>query len=86
MEKQENIINRIGSSLQNNLSFKLLTIGILVLILLIPKVMIMSLINERSQNAQLAINDVMDKWSHSQTVSGYNPYHSLQKNGLSLKK
>ncbi|NQU84500.1 MAG: cell envelope integrity protein CreD [Mariniphaga sp.] len=69
-EKQENILDRFGISFHSTLSFKLITIGILVLILLIPKIMILSLINERSENAKSATNEVMDKWSHNQTIAG----------------
>lgn len=69
-EKQENILDRFGLSFHRTLSFKLITIGFLVLILLIPKMMILSLINERSANAEIAIKEVMSKWSNKQTITG----------------
>ncbi|WP_346857707.1 cell envelope integrity protein CreD [uncultured Draconibacterium sp.] len=69
-EKQENLLDKIGISFHRKLSFKLVTIGILVLLLLIPKFMILSLINERSSNATVAIHEVMSKWSNEQIISG----------------
>ena len=69
-EKQENILDRLGISFHRTLSFKLFTIGILVLLLLIPKIMILSLISERSNNADEAINEVMSKWSGNQEITG----------------
>jgi inner membrane protein len=69
-EKQENLLDKIAISFHRKLSFKLVTIGLLVLILLIPKMMIMSLIFERSSNADNAIVEVMSKWSNEQVITG----------------
>lgn len=69
-QNQENILDKVGISFHRKLSFKLITIGILILFLLIPKMMILSLINERSLNAQSAISEVMSKWSDNQIISG----------------
>lgn len=70
MEKQENILDRLGISFHRTLSFKLLVIGMLILILLIPKVMIMELIGERQSNSFQVVNEVMSKWSNEQLISG----------------
>jgi inner membrane protein len=69
-EKQENLLDKIGISFHRKLSFKLVTIGLLVLILLIPKMMILSLIFERSSNADSTITEVMSKWSNEQVITG----------------
>ncbi|MCY1719866.1 cell envelope integrity protein CreD [Prolixibacteraceae bacterium Z1-6] len=69
-EKQENLLDKIGISFHRKLSFKLFIIGFLVILLLIPKVMILSLINERSTNASEATHEAMSKWSDAQTVTG----------------
>lgn len=69
-EKQENILDKFGINFHRKLSFKLIPIAILILLLLIPKAMILSLINERAVNANEVINEVMSKWSNSQIVSG----------------
>ncbi|HYQ58506.1 MAG TPA: cell envelope integrity protein CreD [Draconibacterium sp.] len=70
MEKQENILDRLGISFHRTLSFKLLVIGMLIIILLIPKVMIMELIGERQSNSFQVVNEVMSKWSNEQLISG----------------
>nr|WP_319268019.1 cell envelope integrity protein CreD [uncultured Draconibacterium sp.] len=70
MEKQENILDRLGISFHRTLSFKLLVIGMLIIILLIPKVMIQGLISERQINSRQVVNEVMSKWSNEQVISG----------------
>ena len=57
---------------RNALSVKIVLIGLLILILLIPIAMVRGVISERSRNAQDAIREVQDKWSNAQTVTG--PY------------
>ncbi|WP_321375601.1 cell envelope integrity protein CreD [uncultured Draconibacterium sp.] len=70
MEKQENILDRLGISFHRTLSFKLLVIGMLIIILLIPKVMILGLISERQINSRQVVNEVMGMWSNEQVISG----------------
>jgi len=70
MEKQENILDRLGIQFHRTLSFKLIVIGMLIIILLIPKLMILELIHERQANSMQVVNEVMSKWSNEQTISG----------------
>ena len=69
-EKQENLFDKLGINFHRKLSFKIIPIGILVLLLLIPRVMILSLVEERSNTAGETIDEVMSKWSNSQIVTG----------------
>lgn len=55
---------------KNKLGLKLLIIGALILVLLIPGAMIMSLIREREMRREEAIFEVSEKWGHEQTISG----------------
>jgi inner membrane protein len=55
---------------KNKLGLKLLIIGALILVLLIPSAMIMSLIREREMRREEAIFEVSEKWGHEQTISG----------------
>ena len=71
-KREENILDKIEISFHRRLSFKPFTIGILVLLLLIPKVMILSLIQERSVNANETIQEVTSRWSNKQVIAG--PY------------
>jgi inner membrane protein len=51
-----------------SLTFKGITIGILILILLIPGAMIQNLIKERQDRSRETIQKINDKWSRSQTL------------------
>ena len=51
-------------------SLKAFTIGLLVLILLIPVIMIKDLIHERERTQEEAIKEVSTKWSTAQTLTG----------------
>lgn len=55
---------------KNFIIFKILTIGFLTLLLLIPTAMISNLVNEREQRRNEAINEVGVKWGNRQTVAG----------------
>ena len=66
----KSIFDRLNESISQSITFKLISIGILVLLLLIPKSMINSLIVEREQRMHETVSEVTDKWSRRQTVSG----------------
>lgn len=65
-----------GVSRSFSKTVKVLVIAALVLLLLIPMVMIENMITERGQTQVDAIDEVSQKWSLAQTVTG--PYISLQ--------
>jgi inner membrane protein involved in colicin E2 resistance len=74
-----NHVNRIGNPVMR----KLLVIGLLVLVLLLPTAMIMLLIEERSAGKQGAINEVGRMWGGEQTITGpilSVPYRAVVKN------
>ena len=62
--------DRLNSWLRNSITVHLLSVGILILILLIPASMIQDLIREREYRMQDAINEVSSKWGGQQTVAG----------------
>jgi inner membrane protein len=64
------LIERFNAWLQDSIMIKLLSIGFLILILLIPTSWMQELIRERQQRADETMNEVASKWSASQTVSG----------------
>lgn len=55
---------------KNFVIFKMLAIGFLTLLLLIPTAMIGSLINEREQRRNEAIHEIDAKWGDKQTIAG----------------
>ncbi|AYL99209.1 cell envelope integrity protein CreD [Mucilaginibacter celer] len=56
--------------LKESATFKLIFIGILVLLLLIPSSLIHELITERSQRQEEVIREVSDSWSAKQVIKG----------------
>jgi len=71
---------RANNWLKNSITIRLLTIGVLILLLLIPVSMVKDLIRERENRQEGAIKEVSSKWGTAQTVVGlvltipYNTY------------
>lgn len=63
-------IKETTSKIGRSTTFKLVTIFILVLVLLIPASMIRSLIRERDYRKSDVINEISQKWGEAQTISG----------------
>jgi inner membrane protein len=64
------IADRFNNWVANSIIIKLLSIGFMILILLIPSAWIESLISERQLRAEEVIHEVSDKWSGEQTLLG----------------
>ncbi|MFM7859554.1 MAG: cell envelope integrity protein CreD [Flammeovirgaceae bacterium] len=65
-----NLFERFNNWIKDSVMIKLLSIGFLLLILMIPNSWIQSLITERQQRAESVVNEISEKWSGDQTVSG----------------
>lgn len=65
-----NLFERFNRWIQESIMVKLFSIGFLILILLIPTAWIEDLIYERQNRADEVIEEVADKWSGSQKISG----------------
>ena len=73
---------RANNWLQNSITMRIFTIGILILLLLIPVSMVESLIREREYRLESAINEVSAKWGDPQTITGLIvtlPYYTYSK-------
>lgn len=76
---------RFNDWVRQSLMLKLLAVGILILILLIPTSMVNSLIQERKYNSQDVISEVSSAWSNPQTIAGpvltvpYKEYYTNEK-------
>lgn len=67
----------------NSITFKLITIGVLTLLLLIPGAMIQSLIRERQVRSEETVKKINEKWSLEQRINGpilVIPYKTSNKN------
>ncbi len=63
-------VERIADSVRNSQMLRLLLIGILVMMLLIPAAMIGRLVSERKERRQEAVSEVSSKWGEAQTIIG----------------
>jgi inner membrane protein len=79
----DKLINRVAGTVRGSLTFKLLAVGFLVLLLLIPTSMVRSLIMERQHRNLEAIAEITGKWGNAQTLAGpvisipYRSYYTL---------
>jgi inner membrane protein len=64
------LFDRFNAWIQESIMIKLVSIGFLVLILLIPSSWIQSLITERQLRADETMDEIASKWSGNQTVAG----------------
>lgn len=65
-----NPLEKLGKSIKSSITLKLLSIGILILLLLIPVSQVKDLITERESYQQEAVNEVSEKWGGAQHITG----------------
>ena len=68
--KSGTLFDKINQNIKTSVTIKLLSIGILIAIMLIPNSMIKSLIRERKINNAQAVEEVSEKWGAPQTLTG----------------
>jgi len=66
----QDALKKVNDFTRNSATLKVISIGILVLILLIPSVMITSLMRERESRKNSVIWEITQKWGSSQTITG----------------
>jgi len=64
------LLDRFNNWVKESVMIKLMSIGFLILILLIPASWIESLINERQYRAEDVVREISNKWSGTQTLTG----------------
>ncbi len=65
-----NQIKEISERMGKSITLKLLIIGILILVMLIPVSMVRNLISERKATNEEVINEVSNSWGNDQTITG----------------
>ena len=72
MKEQEAVtfVEKANAWLKASISIRLLTIGLLILLLLIPVSMVQDLIKERYERQEEVRKEVSDKWGSAQTLLG----------------
>jgi inner membrane protein len=66
----QDAIKKTGDFIRNSATIKILSIGIIVLILLIPTSMISSVMREREYRKDSVVQEISQKWGNSQTLTG----------------
>jgi inner membrane protein len=90
-ENKPGLIEKTNNWLKRSVTVKLVTIGILILLLLIPVSMVESLIFERQSRQEEAKREVSQKWGNDQTITGlvltvpYKTYDKVFQKGSSTK-
>ena len=69
MNKQDTF-KKTGDFIRNSATIKVLSIGLLVIVLLIPTSMISSLMRERESRRDSVVQEINQKWGNSQTITG----------------
>jgi inner membrane protein len=64
------LFERFNNWVKSSVMLKLITIGILILLLMIPSAMLENLIHERQSTRDNAVEEITSKWGHSQTIGG----------------
>ncbi len=78
----QDTIKRTGDFIRNSATLKIFSIGILILVLLIPTTMISSLMHERESRRDFVVKEINQKWGNRQTITGpflTIPYRSFYK-------
>lgn len=63
-------IDRTTTYISRSITLKIIAIGILILLLLIPSVMIQNIIEERQHRRDSVVAEINQKWGESQTITG----------------
>jgi inner membrane protein len=83
------MLTNFNTWLRTSITLKLIIIGILILVLLIPTNMVERLINERESTRDNAIKEVASKWGLDQTIGSpviSIPYYTVIVNGNNQKE
>ena len=69
-ENNTSPFEKMNNRLRNSITIRLITIGVLILLLMIPVSMVEGLIRERQYRQESAVNEVSNKWGEQQTIKG----------------
>ena len=70
MINHQDVAKKTANYVKKSITLKIVSIGILILILLIPAGMIKNLISERQNRRDAAVKEISQKWGGLQTITG----------------
>ena len=69
-QNTQSVLYKANNWFKNSIMVKVLSIGFLILILMIPTSMIENIIYERQARSNEVVNEVSSKWGYNQTITG----------------
>jgi inner membrane protein len=70
MTNNQDIVKKTANYIKRSVTLKIVSVGILILLLLIPTAMIQNLIRERQSRRDLVVQEISQKWGYSQIITG----------------
>ena len=70
MTNNQDDVKKTGNYIKNSITLKIVSIGILIILLLIPAGMIQNLISERQSRRDSVVKEISQKWGDTQTITG----------------
>jgi len=70
MTNNQDIVKRTANYIKRSVTLKIVSVGILILLLLIPAAMIQNLIRERQSRRDSVVKEISQKWGYSQIITG----------------
>ena len=70
MINNQDIVKNTANYIKRSVTLKIVSVGILILLLLIPAAMIQNLIRERQSRRDSVVKEISQKWGYSQIITG----------------
>jgi len=70
MTNNQDIVKKTANYIKRSVTLKIVSIGIFILLLLIPAAMIQNLIRERQSRHDSVVKEISQKWGYSQIITG----------------
>jgi len=70
MTNTQDALKQTSNFIKRSITLKIISVGFLILLLLIPAVMVQDLIRERESRRDSVVKEISDKWGDSQTITG----------------
>ena len=70
MTNNQDIVKKTANYIKGSITLKIFSVGILILLLLIPAAMIQNLVSERQSRRDSVVKEISQKWGDSQTITG----------------
>jgi len=70
MTNDQDILKKTANYIKRSITLKIVSVGILILLLLVPAAMIQNLIRERQSRRDSVVEEINQKWGDSQTITG----------------